>query len=104
MSLSIYTVIGILAVSLELFLNMLFLRKREHAFLDYLSLTLCEPDAPTLHLDTSLPGPAPWAGFFFLVPDHFWLQDFLLEMLFFHCESMYSMLFLSDKQPFISFL
>lgn len=57
---NIFKVIVILTVSLELLVNMLFLRKREHISPDYPILTLCESGTPIyFYPNICLPGPRP---------------------------------------------
>ena len=79
----IYKIIVILTVIItELLVNTLFLRKGEHGFSDYLSLTLCESDTPIyLHMDVCLAGPSSLGWVPALNPRPFWLPDFLSEML-----------------------
>ena len=57
-------------------------KKKRAVSPDCFSLTLCKSGTPLLSTRTFvLLGPDPLAGFLFQVPDHFWLQDLLSEML-----------------------
>lgn len=56
-------------LTVSLFVNVLFVRKGEHVFLDHLSLTLRDPALPTSwHLHICPPGPRLLVGFLILVP------------------------------------